>query len=67
MSCVLTRILGSTIANLVVGQVASPLSNVPNNGNGAIVVFSTVPGLVTLAVSLLSNIFSSCAIGYKAW
>jgi hypothetical protein len=67
MSCVIPRILGSTIGSLVVGQVVNPLFDVPNNDNGAMAVFSTVPGLVALAVSLLSNIFSSCAIDYKAW
>jgi hypothetical protein len=58
--------LGSTVWNLVFSQ-SIRLGIEPNNTAGAFGVFSTIPGFIAMGASVLSNFFSSCAIGYKAW
>jgi hypothetical protein len=60
--------LGATTASLVYGRIGISFQiDVANNGAGALGVFSNIPGLGAMAVSLLCNLFSSCAIGYKVW
>jgi hypothetical protein len=36
-------------------------------GSGAVGVFGSVFGFVSVGATFLSNLFSSCVIGYKAW